>query len=397
MKKIDWSSPRKWSWLLNVFAYNFRRITSRKRDKHIWVFGAKMGKIYDDNCRHLFEYVNKHHPEIVAVWLCETEQLADRIRSCGYKAYTFSSVEGIDYAQKTGVAFYSHGLSDFGIFPRVAGATIVSLWHGVGFKKIYNDTYHGLYKVAKRAMDCCFSWTWRDITIVTSKYVQQQFAGIFGVPAEDNVIAGQPRNDIFKLGLRKEDVLSKMNIDYSKNIILYMPTYRGFSMGKDAMANIVKKLYESEELNKVLDKTNSIFLAKLHPNTPHIDIENRENFIVMDYAAVNDNQALMAVSDMLITDYSSCIVDFALTERPVAFYMPDHDVFIKQAEPVYDVFFDLCKYNNATTVEGLCKLIEHPSKDASLAINDVFEDSTIKGTCYCENVFNVVSKRIGIQ
>ncbi len=394
MKKIDWFSPRKWSWLLNVFVYNFRRLTSCKRDNNVWVFGAKMGRIYDDNCRHLFEYVNKYHTNITAVWLCEGDDLVNRIRSYGYNAFRFDSKEGIRYAKLAGVAFYSHGLSDFGIFPRVAGATIVSLWHGVGFKKIYNDTYHGIFKFAKKVMDLFFSWTWRNITIVTSKYVRKQFSGIFGVPQENIVIAGQPRNDIFKLALKKEEVLSNIDVDKYKNVILYMPTYRGFGMGKDAMSNIVKDLYYSKELEDVLVRTNSIFIVKLHPNTPHISIENRDDFIVWDYNDVINNQALIAVSDMLITDYSSCVVDFALMEKPIAFYMPDHEEFITHAEPLYDVFFDLCKHNNATTVSNLCSLIEHSSNEASVAINNVFEDPSIKGTCYCENVYQQIINKI---
>lgn len=393
MKKINWKSARKWSWPLNVFAYNANRLI-RHRDKNLWVFGGREGHQYDDNSRYLFEYVNQNHPEIKAVWLCEDDALASRIRSKGYQAYTFYSKEGVEMAKNAGVAVYSHGLIDFGKFPRVGGAFIVSLWHGVGFKKIYNDTYKGFYKCVKNIMDMFFSWTWRDLTIATSDYTKSQFAGIFGISEKNVVIAGQPRNDIFKLNLRKVDVLDSLKIDCTKKIILYMPTYRGFNMGKDAMEKIVGDLYRSNKLNQVLKDTNSIFIAKLHPLTPRVDLKNRDNFVVLDYGDVKDNQALLAVSDMLITDYSSCVVDFALQDRPVLFYMPDHENFIKQAEPLYDVFFDVCKHNHCETIEELCKGIASPSNEADQYINQIFESEDIKGTNYCENVYSAIVEKI---
>ena len=381
MKKIDWKSSRKWGWPLNVFLYNIQRLRPG-RDKSIWVFGGREGHQYDDNSRYLFEYVNKHHPEIQTAWLCEKENLAQKVRNMGYNAYTFDSREGRRICKKAGVAIYSHGLIDFGSFPKVGGAFVVSLWHGVGCKKIYNASYHGLYKVIKRTMDIFFSWTWRDLTIVTSDYTRWQFAQIFGLSDKNIVIAGQPRNDIFRQGLKKDVVLAKTNIDYTKNIVLYMPTYRGFNMGKDAMERIVRDMYDSEKLNRTLDATDSILIVKLHPLTPHMDIPNRNNFMILDYGAVDDNQALLAVSDMLISDYSSCVVDYALQNRPIVFYMPDYDEFISQAESLYDVFFDMCKYNRCASVDELCDKISNPSNEADEAINDIFEDKSIKGTCY---------------
>ena len=393
MKKIDWKCSRKWGWPLNVICYNFQRLFPG-RDKNIWVFGGREGHQYDDNSRYLFEYVNKNHPEINSIWLCEKEDLAMKVRNLGYQAYTFNSKDGKRISKKAGVAIYSHGLIDFGIFPKVGGALIVSLWHGVGFKKIYNDTYHGFYKSLKRFMDVLFSWTWRDLTIVTSEYTKKQFAGIFNIPEKNIVIAGQPRNDIFKQKYTKEEVLKNVDVDFNKNIILYMPTYRGFNMGKDAMENIVRGLYESEILAQTLDETNSVLIAKLHPLTPHIDIRNRKNFVILDYGAVDDNQALLAVSDMMVTDYSSCFVDFALRNRPVVFYMPDLEVFINQAEPLYDEFFEVSKHNRSENIEELCNEIKNPSNDANTIINEYFEDPSIKGTCYSENVFNAIIHKL---
>lgn len=396
MGKIDWSSERKKALWANIFLFRWDKLVQKRNVKH-WVFGGREGCQFDDNSRYLFEWVNKNHPEIKSAWLCKDEDLAGKIRKLGYTAYTFKSEEGVNISKEAGVSIYSNGLVDFGFYPRVGGSLIVSLWHGVPFKKIYNDTYSGWRLTAKLILDKFFSWTHRDLTITTSEYVNGQFSSIFGLNKNAaKVICGQPRNDVLFSGLRKEVVLARTSIPIDKQLILFMPTYRKPAMGADAMTNIVNNLYNSKALNEALAQTNSVFVAKLHPLTPHINIENRDNFVILDYGSIDNNQELLGVADMLITDYSSCMMDYALLDRPVAFYMPDHEQFMKLSEPLYDEFFELCKYDNCSTPEQLASLILNPSKAAVNAINELFEDPSIKGTCYCENVYNAIAKEVGL-
>ncbi len=398
MVKIDWRSPRKLSWIANAFLFNLCKFIPN-RDKRLWVFGGREGEQYDDNSRYLFEYVNeKCKNSIRAVWLTKNEETANKVRMKGYEAYTFCSNDGKKIEKKAGVAIYSHALTDFGLFPLIGGAYIVSLWHGVGFKKCYNDKYVGIALKVKQVMDFFFSWTYRNLTIVTSDYVKKQFSGIFGLSENATiVIAGQPRNDIFKMNLQKKKVLRKLDIDFSKKVIIYMPTYRSKEMGADAMTKIVENLYDNKELDKVLSANDCVFIAKLHPLTPHIDLPNRENFVILDYGAVESNQELLGVSDMLITDYSSCCVDFALLNRPVVFYQPDTQLFMEKSEPLYEDLFDIFKLNCCDTVNELAEKIAYPSMAAVDKLNEVFEDKSIKGTCYSENVYNVIIKEIGLN
>ena len=397
MVHVNWKSPRKYLWIVNAILFNFDRIFTR-RDNYIWIFGAWEGKKYDDNSRFLFEFVNKFHKEIRAIWFTKEERNNKEIQSLGYEAYCWNSKEAQAIQKKAGVVLYTHGLIDLGFLPRVGGAVIVSLWHGTGFKKIYNDKYSGWQLVAKRMLDKVFSWTYRDVTMVTSEYTKQQFSSIFGLTEKDTIyITGQPRNDIFCLGLQKKEILKNSGIDYQKNVILYMPTYRSASMGTNAMDDLVRCLYESVELSNALNKTNSILVVKPHPLTPHIHLINRNNFIIIDYYMVENNQELLAVSDVLISDYSSCVVDYALLGRPVIFYLPDHEVFVKQSEPLYQEFIDLCESEYCTTVEQLANKIINPGKAVVNAINDLFEDKAIKGTCYTENVYNAIVGHLKLQ
>ena len=175
-----------------------------------------------------------------------------------------------------------------------------------------------------------------------------------------------------------------------------MPTYRQPALGKKTMETIIRELYEDKCLDSYLTETNSVFLAKLHPLTPHIDLQNRENFIIMDYQAVDDNQQLMAAADMLVTDYSSCFVDYALLERPIFFYTPDEDLFLKYSEQMESGFFALSSLSKAVTPKQLVDLMNKPNMEIVKKTNEIFEDNSIKGTCYSENVYKEICKEIGL-
>lgn len=396
MKKIDWSSERKKTFWTNIFLFRWDKYV-QKRDKKQWVFGGREGYQFDDNCRYMFEWMAKNHPEIKIAWIARTNGLTEKIKALGYDAYTFGTSEANEYAKHAGVALYSNGLIDFGPYPRVGGACIVSVWHGVTCKKLYNDSYSGWRLKAKKLLDKFFTWVYRDVTISTSDFVTRQSISAYGLKKDAKIyVCGQPRNDILFSGLDRKEILTKAGVDYKKNVIYYMPTYRMPSMGSKAMEKIVLDLYNSKALDDALTNTNSVFVAKLHPLTPHITIANRENFIVLDYGAVESNQRFLGVGDMMISDYSSTMMDFALLERPVVYYLPDNDEFLTKSEPQYPEFFELCKHDKCITPEELAEKILHPSKAAVNAINELFEDPSIKGTCYCENVYNAIVKEVGL-
>lgn len=390
-------SPRKLAYPINIILFNLCRI-NLFRNKRIWVFGGVEGKKYDDNSRYLFEYVKDEHSNLIkAVWLSPKRETVAFVKSLGYEAYSTKSLKGIYYALRAGVAFYSHALIDFGLFPLVGGSFIVSLWHGVGFKRIYNANYHGFRLFLKKMLDKCFSWTYRNMTTVTSEFIKQQFSELFSLNSESLIcITGQPRNDIFKRELTKDNILNKLNIDSSKKLILYMPTYRHTTLGKDSMERIVKDLYTNKKLNKVLDDGNAILVVKLHPLTPHVSLAARENFKILDYRDVENNQELLGLADILVTDYSSCFVDFALLNRPIIFYVPDQNDFLEKSEKLDEAFFDIERLSKAVDEDGLVNLLSQPSCKVAEKTNELFEDKSIQGTCYSENVFNAVKRELRI-
>jgi CDP-ribitol ribitolphosphotransferase len=57
---------------------------------------------------------------------------------------------------------------------------------------------------------------------------------------------------------------------------------------------------------------------------------------VVDASDHPDMNELMLVSDVLVTDYSSAIYEFALLGRPMAFFAPDHDAYERERGFYFD-------------------------------------------------------------
>ena len=69
--------------------------------------------------------------------------------------------------------------------------------------------------------------------------------------------------------------------------------------------------------------------------------------------------------------------------------------FVKMDNCDFDVFYKL--NDNCTSPEQVAEKILNPSKAAVNAINSLFQDPRIKGTCYCENVYNAIVNHVGLK
>ena len=144
---------------------------------------------------------------------------------------------------------------------------------------------------------------------------------------------GTPRNDI----LVKSDsnlngmVKEKLKIDKDKKIILYAPTFR-----KNNNLEIYNIDY-SKIINKLKDKFGGgwVFLVKLHPHLVSKSDELVYGKYVLDVTKYDDIQELLSIADVLISDYSSLMFDFALTKKPCFLYVPDLDEYIENDRGLY--------------------------------------------------------------
>ena len=137
---------------------------------------------------------------------------------------------------------------------------------------------------------------------------------------------GTPRNDI--LINKDNNVINKvrkyLNISNDCKVLLYAPTFRNKYNGQ---YNI-----DFEQLISTLEKkynTKWVVLLRLHPNVRNkakeYGIEYKNN--VIDACYYDDMQELIALSDIIITDYSSVMFDGMIGNIPVLLYATDIDAY----------------------------------------------------------------------
>lgn len=149
------------------------------------------------------------------------------------------------------------------------------------------------------------------------------------VPESKFINCGMPRNSFLlqKNEKKRKEIFSKLNLNESTKIVLYAPTYRG----KPSFKN--DELVEEELLNYKMLKTTlsekfgDDWIALYRGHYYMLNIDNVQKNECKDVSNFEDMQELLYVTDVLITDYSSSMWDFSLTERPVFLFAPDIDSY----------------------------------------------------------------------
>lgn len=315
------------------------------KDRNLWVFGAWFGEKYADNSKYLFEYLNKKHPEIRAVWLTKNKESFDLITQKGYEVYLMNSFKGYKIGLKASKAIISTGIED--IIPYTCGRTkIIQLWHGSPLKRImFDDEFlcNELKNFKSKVYLFIFPYILKKefsngtIFISSSEEVKNILSTAFRVPKGNVKITGYPRNDfsdqITEIPIKK--FFSKKKDDNIK-IGIYMPTHR-----KDG-ERIIKLLFENYHyINSRLQYLNSILLIKFHFYGLDDEMAKRSKCDRIIFLSDDDFQQdiykIIPSTDYLITDYSSVYFDYLLLNKPIIFAPFDiEDYLVDDRKFYYD-------------------------------------------------------------
>jgi len=182
-----------------------------------------------------------------------------------------------------------------------------------------------------------------DCLIVTSDKIKDYYSEAFQMPVSKIKALGLPRMDYYfenhDLDKLKSDFSKKYNISADKKIILYAPTFRD-----EEKYNNVFSYLDLEKFNSVLGE-DYVLALRLHPKIKNFykdDISSHGKYI--DVSDFESEQELMLISDMLITDYSSIMIEYAILNRPIIFFTYDLEDYLANERGFY--------YDFKTTVPG---------------------------------------------
>lgn len=206
------------------------------------------------------------------------------------------------------------------------GQIYIQTWHGsLGIKKVGAE----ITKLSER--QCFFhhldseqiDYLISNSTFETDLY-KRYFYG-YGQILE----IGHPRNDIlFRNDTQdlKEKVYNNFNLPLEKKLVIYAPTWRDdynlkcFSIDFEKIKSALEKRFGGEY----------VFLNKMHPKYVKKNMDQDSNPNIIYATHYSDMQELLLVADVLVTDYSSCMFDFMLTNKPVFLYATDVNKYKKQ-------------------------------------------------------------------
>lgn len=200
---------------------------------------------------------------------------------------------------------------------------IVQLWHaGVGFKSVGYARF-GLkgsphpYVAGHRKY---------DYAIVDDESLIDVYQEVFGISKEKFIPSGMPRLEDYldekKITKIVDKFYKKNEVFKDKKIILFAPTFRGTGQTN---AYYDMDLINQDKLAEFCKKNNYIVIFKFHPFTNNkLEINKEYKEIFFDYTFKKyDINDLMYITDVLITDYSSCAYEYSLFDRPIIFYRYD--------------------------------------------------------------------------
>lgn len=191
----------------------------------------------------------------------------------------------------------------------------ISVWHGIPYKKMFIDLDKSY---VEEALEYDYGV---DLMVSPSKFYTEEFLRKSMLYNGEVLETAVSRTDsLFKNNEEKNTIKENLGIPLNKKVLLYAPTYR-------TSGNFELPFNP----NKLLEKLNSkgkdewILVVKLHYLNK---LSNVSSSIVdcTSYPIVND---ILAVSDMLITDYSSLFFDYSILDKPALFYQYDKESYEK--------------------------------------------------------------------
>ena len=206
---------------------------------------------------------------------------------------------------------------------------IVQLWHAPGASKKFGGSVDIESRPILKKISNNTDWL-----IVTSDDIKKYYAEAFQISENKIKALGLPRMDYYFENHDSKELKNKFCKDYGispdKKIILYAPTFRD-----EEEFNNVFNYFDLEKFNKELSDE-YVLALRLHPKIKNFykdDISSKGQYI--DVSDFKNEQELMLLSDMLITDYSSIMIEYAILNRPIIFFTYDLDTYLSHERGFY--------------------------------------------------------------
>jgi CDP-glycerol glycerophosphotransferase (TagB/SpsB family)/glycosyltransferase involved in cell wall biosynthesis len=298
-------------------------------DENLAVYGAYWFRGYSGNPAAIYAKARELVPNVRGVWVVRDEYRQDV--PAGVEVVTPGSVGY--YRSLARAKYFVNNVNFPGTWVKRRGATFLQTQHGTPLKTMGIDLAHypvgaagmGFRALMKRAS------TW-DYGLSSNRYSTLVWEHAFPSNFE-SLELGYPRNDRL-CNAGADDVTRArglFDLDPAQTAVLYAPTFRDYTRGFDPPLDIGRLVDELP--------ADHVVLLRAH----YFDADSgvldtlRGTGRLIDVSAYPRVEDLYLAADVMLTDYSSSMFDYANLDRPIVIYAPDWETY----RATRGVYFDL--------------------------------------------------------
>lgn len=253
-------------------------------------------------------------------------------------------------------------------FIKRKGQIYLNTWHGIPLKKMGLEEEKTGYLFGNMQRNFLAS----DYLLFPNEYMKDIMFRAYSLKNLYRGLIldeGYPRNSIFFDREREKYLKNKLGL-INKQIIVYMPTWRGNTESKK-IDNYIIKL--TSHLDKIDEKLNDhqILYIKLHPLVKKVlNINKYKN--IKQFPNGYETYDILNVADCLITDYSSVMFDFACSNKQIILFTYDIDEYLLDRGIYIDI--EKLPFAHAKTVEELISAINDKAYDKNKFIYEIIKN-----------------------
>jgi CDP-glycerol glycerophosphotransferase (TagB/SpsB family) len=350
---------------INIIVYLISGLFPRR--PYRVVFGAWFGLRYADNSRYLFEYLCRTRPDLDLRWVGNVEAIAQVPEILRKRFVIRGSLSSLWVVLTAGRAYISHGYIDLAKYNLCRGAIVTYLGHGLTIKRMGAEPrpLHGLIGLARKMMR--WANTFDHFAVSSQAHANKllsEYSGN-GIAPDRLIYLGQPRTDLLLAPNRDERgrrircaLLERYGFSKDRRLVTYMPTFRDNKTMPFSFVRLIGA--DAEAVDEVLARHDAVLVEKMHiVDSVQRGINNcvRNRHIVgLGSDASLDTQDLLLATDLLITDYSGCYLDYLHLDRPVLHFVYDIEFYTTADR---GMFYSLDKVAGGALARDLHELLRH--------------------------------------
>ena len=282
----------------------------------------------------IYQKLRELAPHIQGVWIVKRNRVVELPPGTPYV------VEGSAayYRLLASARYLVNNVNFPDLYVKRPGSIYIQTHHGTPLKVMGMDHYK--YPVGAAGVDLpallkrCDNW---DFSISTSPFNTEVWQREYPCDFE-TLEVGYPRNDRLVTATSAEIARMRAGLGLRDGevAVLYAPTHREYQAGYQPMLDLDELADQLGPAFRVLARAH-YFYEKTATLTETLADADVTDGAVIDVSLYPDVEDLYLAADVLITDYSSIMFDYAYLDRPMVIFAPDWDTYRRTRGVTFDL------------------------------------------------------------